>query len=77
MKFDKYLSPIFLRIQIQLMQLLKGVYHIIFVLNIAHKSAAVSKQIFSAFQAVLSFLAWEKSCDSTRNSQKLEDLKST
>ena len=30
--------------------------------------------IFSALQAVLSFSAWEKSRDSTRNSQKLEDM---
>ena len=30
--------------------------------------------ICSALQAVLSFLAWEKSRDSTPNSQKLEDM---
>ena len=30
--------------------------------------------ICSALQAVLSFSAWEKSRDSTRNSQKLEDM---
>ena len=30
--------------------------------------------ICSALQAILSFSAWEKSCDSTPNSQKLEDM---
>ena len=31
-------------------------------------------QFFSALQAVLSFSVWEKSGNSTRNSQKLEDM---
>ena len=35
---------------------------------------AVILWICSALQAVLSFLAWEKSSDSTPNSQKLEDM---
>ena len=30
--------------------------------------------VYSALQAVLSFSAWEKSRDSTSNSQKLEDM---
>jgi hypothetical protein len=30
--------------------------------------------IYSALQAVISFSAWEKSRDSTPNSQKLEDM---
>ena len=30
--------------------------------------------IWSALQAVISFSAWDKTCDSTANSQKLEDM---
>ena len=52
-----------------------------FIRILSKKEKEFIKQTFlwicSALQAVLSFSAWEKSCDSTRNSRKLEDAPSS